>query len=110
MGGVVAAVVIIAIAIFGVIYMRRRQRRNSPYGVSSVTAPLSAPLVLDGELPTHSGARRAMSEDGTIASSSMPPDSPVTATSMRIYVRTSCLPVAFVLVHVFFFLCYAESE
>jgi len=109
-GGVVAAVAIIAIVILGIIYLRRRRHRNSPYAASSVTAPPSAPLVLDGGLPTHIGGRKAMSEDGTIASSSMPPDSPVTATSMRIYVRTSCLYVAFVLVHLFFFLYYAESE
>jgi len=83
-GGAVAGVAVIGVVILVIVYLRRRQLSNSPYGVPSVNVPPAAPLAYQGDLQTPNEPRRAMSEEGTVASSS-PPHSPVNSGSMRVY-------------------------
>ena len=100
-GGVVGAIAFLAIVVLVIAYLRRQCNTRSPYApyaASSITAAPSFPPVIDYASQTHSGARRGMSEAGTIASSAMPE----LRAPMGVYVRVFRVFVAFVLVHVTF--------
>ena len=79
-----------------IVYLRRNRNTRSPYtpyAASSITAAPSFPPVIDGTSQTHGGARKAMSEAGTIASSAMPERT----APMGVYVRVFRAFVAFIL-------------
>ena len=84
-GGVVGGIALIGIVIASIVYIRR-WRNESPYATSSAYVAPDTPFVVDvsQQSPTEHEGEKALSDDGTLASSSMP-DSP--ATSMKVYVR-----------------------
>jgi hypothetical protein len=84
-GGVIGGIALIGIIIITIVYIRR-QRNESPCAASSAWATPSAPLVVDvlPQSPTEYEGKKALSDDGTFASSFLP-GSPVT--SVRAYVR-----------------------
>lgn len=76
-----------------IVYLRRKRNAGSSYAASSITAAPTWPPMFDGASQTQSRARKALSEAGTIASSSMPERT----TPMGVYVRVFRAFVAFVL-------------
>jgi len=112
-GGVVGGIALIGIVIVSIVYIRR-QRSESPYATSSAYVAPDTPFVVDAsqqsptvqisqqspivqvspQSPTEDEGKKALSDDGTLASSYML-DSPVI--SSTVYVRVF-VPVALILV------------
>lgn len=94
MGGVVAAIAIIAVAVLGFFYLQRRRTGPQYAAPSSGYVADHEPFSFDGMPQPQRGSIKGPSDDGHHASSmtSSVPGSP----SMRVYVRAF---VSFLLVH-----------
>ena len=87
MGGVVAGIAVVAVAVLGFFYLRRRRTRPQYAAPPSSFGADDDPFVFSGELQPQRGSIKPPSSDGHHTSSSVP------ASSMRMYVRVFVSPL-----------------